>query len=98
SGVDDWKNDKNLKADRCASWMDGRHLQGTFTATRQLNDEKPDVTCAGAGGLSGARAPRDTVSILMCDGSGRTVTKKLSLNTWQLLGDRNDGQPIPGDF
>ena len=46
TGVKDWKDDKNIAADRCASWMDGRFLQGTFTGTRNMNDEKPDVNCA----------------------------------------------------
>ena len=45
AGVKDWENNKNIAADRCASWMDGRFLQGTFTATRNFNDEKPDVNC-----------------------------------------------------
>src|SRR6202042_2538474 len=55
AGVKDWENNKNIAAERCASWMDGRFLQGTFTATRTLNDPKPDVNCAGLGGLSGLR-------------------------------------------
>ena len=56
AGVKDWENDKNIAADRGASWMDGRFLQGTFTGTRTLNDEKPDVNCGGFGGLSGLRS------------------------------------------
>ena len=88
AGVEDWKNDKNIAADRCASWMDGRFLQGTFTGTRTLNDEKPDVNCAGAGGLSGARAPGNTVAVGLADGSVRTVNAKMSLETWKNLCNR----------
>src|SRR5439155_20197335 len=29
AGVQDFKDDKNVAGDRCASWMDGRFLQGT---------------------------------------------------------------------
>ena len=55
TGVDDFQNNRNIAANRCGSWMDGRFLQGTFTATRALNDAKPDVDCGGLGGLSGVR-------------------------------------------
>ncbi len=34
----------------------------------------------------------------MADGSIRTVTKSLGLETWKRLAARNDGQPIPADF
>ncbi len=98
AGVEDWKNDKNIASDRCASWMDGRFLQGTFTGTRTLNDEKPDVNCAGAGGLSGARALGNTVAVGMADGSVHTVNNKMSLETWKNLCGRADGNPIGTDF
>ena len=55
AGVEDFKDDKNIAGDRCASWMDGRFLQGTFTGTREFNDDRPDVSCGGEGGLSGLR-------------------------------------------
>src|SRR5580698_5643244 len=67
AGVKDWADSKNIAADRCASWMDGRFLQGTFTGTRTFNDEKPDVNCAGFGGLSGLRTEDDNTNILMAD-------------------------------
>jgi hypothetical protein len=98
TGADDFKDDKNIAADRCASWMDGRFLQGTFTATRQINDAKPDVSCGGAGGLSGLRGAMDAVPILMTDGSARMVTKDLSLETWQIIAGRDDGMVVPQDF
>jgi type II secretory pathway pseudopilin PulG len=96
SGVEQFKENKHIASDRCASWMDGRFLQGTFTATRSLNDAKPDVSCGGDGGLSALRSLDDQVSVAMCDGSARLVdAKKVSLQTWKLLAGRNDGQPIP---
>src|SRR5439155_17825329 len=52
TGVDDFANNRHIAGDRCASWMDGRFLQGTFTGTRLLNDARPDVNGAGLGGLS----------------------------------------------
>ena len=67
---------KNIAADRGASWMDGRFLQTTFTATRTLNDDKPDVNCAGFGGLSGLRSEGDTAFILFVDGHTRSVSAK----------------------
>ena len=75
--------------------MDGRFLQGTFTGTRTLNDEKPDVNCAGLGGLSGLRGDEDTANILMADGSVRAVSSKVKLAVWKLLANRQDGMVLP---
>jgi type II secretory pathway pseudopilin PulG len=95
-GVEQFKENKHITGDRCASWMDGRFLQGTFTATRALNDAKSDVSCGGEGGLSALRSLDDQVSIALCDGSTRFVdAKKVSLDTWKKLSGRNDGQVIP---
>jgi type II secretory pathway pseudopilin PulG len=96
AGVKDWELDKNIAADRCASWMDGRFLQGTFTATRTLNDEKPDVNCAGFGGLSGLRSDEDYTLILMCDGYVTVINARTSLEVWKSLGNRDDGFVLPG--
>jgi hypothetical protein len=95
AGVKDWEDDRHIAADRCASWMDGRFLQGTFTGTRVLNDPRPDVSCAGAGGLSGLRSTQDHSNIALCDGSVRTINKKVELKVWKNLASRNDGEVIP---
>ncbi len=98
SGVAEFKNNLNLAADRGASWIEGRFLQGTFTGTRVVNDAKPDVDCEGFGGLSALRSLSNGTNIAMCDGSVRFVTTRTSLLTWHLLASRNDGQVIPNDF
>jgi type II secretory pathway pseudopilin PulG len=98
SGVKEFKDDKDIAADRCASWMDGRFLQGTFAANRALNDEKPDVTCEGTGGLSGLRSRNDAVSVAICDGSVRVISTKVDVKVWKALATRNGGEVIPGDF
>jgi type II secretory pathway pseudopilin PulG len=97
SGGEEWKKDKSIAGDRCARWIDGRFLQGTFTGTRVMNDERPDVSCGGAGGLSGLRGEQPGLNVSMCDGSVRYVAKQLDLETWKHLCARNDGQVIP-DF
>jgi hypothetical protein len=97
SGVQDFKESKNITGNRCASWMDGRFLQGTYTSTLRLNDERPDVDCGGGGGLSALRTLGGDVQIALCDGSVRSVSTDLKLETWKLLHSRNDGQVIP-DF
>jgi type II secretory pathway pseudopilin PulG len=94
AGVKEWEKDKSIAADRCASWMDGRFLQGTFTATRTRNDDKPDVNCGGYGGLSGIRCPENVAVIGMCDGSTRSVTKDIKLEVWKALASRNGGEVI----
>jgi type II secretory pathway pseudopilin PulG len=97
AGVKEWEKDKNIAADRCASWMDGRFLQTTFTATRNMNDDKPDVNCAGFGGLSGVRCVDKNAIVGMCDGSVRIVNKDIKLEGWKALATRNGGEPVP-DF
>jgi hypothetical protein len=98
AGEQDFKDDKNIAGDRCASWMDGRFLQGTFTGTRQPNDARPDVDCGGAGGLSALRSLHDTVGVAMGDGSARMVKKTVSKETWKALVTRNGGEVITEDY
>ncbi len=95
SGVQDFKDDKNLAADRCASWMDGRFLQGTFNSARMANDPRPDVTCEGFGGLSGLRTTNNLVNVAMCDGSVRAINVAISAKVWKALATRNGGEVIP---
>jgi type II secretory pathway pseudopilin PulG len=100
SGAQDFNENKNIAANRGESWMDGRFLQGTFTATRKLNDDRPDVDCAGAGGLSSLRSarPNGLVVIALCDGSVRSLTPNLSLKTWKNAASANDGNPLGSDW
>jgi len=99
AGQQDWKDSKNISGDRCASWMDGRFLQGTFTGTRNINDEHPDVSCDYAGGFSGLRTLTDGVNVAFCDGSVHYVRNTVKLDILKLLTSRDDGQVIPpGDF
>jgi prepilin-type processing-associated H-X9-DG protein len=100
AGVEDFKDDKNIAGDRCASWMDGRFLQGTFTGTRVLNDAKPDVSCDGDGGLSALRSVNPGVNVGFADGSVRYITEKangVEPNVWKALTSRNGGEVLP-DF
>ena len=96
AGVTEWKDDKMIAADRCASWIDGRFLQGTFTGTRMANDDKPDVTCDGFGGLSGLRTTTDMVTVAFCDGSVHVIKTSLDLKVWKALVTRAGGEVIPG--
>jgi type II secretory pathway pseudopilin PulG len=98
SGVQEFKDGKQIAHDRCAAWIDGRFLKGTFTGTHKINDPRPDVDCGGEGGLSGLRGLSDGSLVAMCDGSARYVRDTTSAATWRLLACRNDGQPIPNDF
>jgi hypothetical protein len=97
SGVAEWKDDKKIAADRCASWLDGRFLQGTFTGTRVYNDAKPDLNCEGMGGLSALRGTGDTVPFVFCDGSVHHLTK-VDIKVMKALVTRNGGEVVPNDF
>lgn len=97
AGVSDWEDNKNIVGDRCASWMNGSFVQGTFTATRPINDDRPDVDCGGIGGLSGLRSLGPTVNVGMADGSVRSVSKAVNEKVWKALATRNGGETV-GDF
>jgi type II secretory pathway pseudopilin PulG len=99
TGVDDFANTKHIAGDRCASWMDGRFLQGTFTGTRLLNDARPDVDCAGLGGLSALRSLDENIAVAFCDGSVRILaTQKIKLEIWKAVITRNGGEVVNFDF
>jgi len=99
TGVDDFKANKHIAGDRGASWMDGRFLQGTFTAILLPNDVQPDVSCGGLGGVSALRSLEEDVVVAMCDGSVRPVkTKKLTKDMWKALSTRNGGEAVSVDF
>ena len=98
AGVEDFKDDKNIAGDRCASWMDGRFLQGTFTGTRVLNDAKPDVSCDGDGGLSALRGLAEGVNVGFADGSVRFIGgngASMKADLWKALTSRNGGEVLP---
>ena len=99
SGVQDFKEGKHIAGDRCASWMDGRFLQGTFNAARKPNDERPDVSCAGLGGLSGPRTLGNYLAVGMGDGSVRSIdAKKISYETWKAAITPAGGEVLGNDF
>ena len=99
AGVEDFKNGKNVVANRCASWMDGRFLQGRFNGARALNDERPDVDCGGVDGLATLRSLDDLILVGMGDGSARTLNAKNLKHTtlmWAL--DPSNVNPQPSDW
>jgi prepilin-type processing-associated H-X9-DG protein len=99
AGVKDWKDGKHIAGDRGASWMDGRFLQGTFASNRAINDEKPDVDCGGAGGLSGLRTLMATTNVAFCDGSVHSLSTGVKLDVLKALATRDGGEVInDGDF
>jgi len=95
TGVKYFKDNKNIAGDRCASWMDGRFLQGTFNGRLTLNDKRPDVSCGGVSGVSALRSYDSYVLVGMFDGSVRTVSTGVSHATWKAVLTPSDGD-IPG--
>jgi type II secretory pathway pseudopilin PulG len=98
AGVKDFENNKNIAANRGGSWIDGRFLQATMTMTRGFNDKKPDVACAGAGGLSALRSTRGGVSVAMSDGAVRWINAKVSFDTLKALATRDGGEVLGADW
>jgi prepilin-type N-terminal cleavage/methylation domain-containing protein len=97
SGVADFKADKNVAGDRGGSWLEGRFLQATMSLNRNFNDEKPDVDCGGAGGLSGPRALLRGVNAGFADGSVRFISAGLKPEIWRAMATRGGGEVISVD-
>jgi hypothetical protein len=98
AGVDDFKNSKHISGMRCANWMDGRFLQGTFNTARLPNDDKPDVDCGGEGGLMSVRSLDGFIVVGYFDASVRMIdAKKIELKVWKALGNAasNESKDIP---
>jgi type II secretory pathway pseudopilin PulG len=98
AGVKDFKADKHIAGDRGASWMDGRFLQATIIGSLKVNDTRPDVDCAGDGGVSGARTLGRTVIVGLGDGSVRGVSTSISLTTWQAACTSAGGEVLGSDW
>jgi prepilin-type processing-associated H-X9-DG protein len=89
-----WKDSKPIAADRGFRWVDGHFLQGTWTATRGMNDPKPDVNCGGAGGLSALRNVSGGSNAAFCDGSVHFILDKVELDVLQKIATRNGGEVV----
>jgi hypothetical protein len=98
AGVQDFKDGKNVASDRCASWMDGRFLQGTFNGRLVINDPRPDVSCEGAGGVSALRSLDGEIPVSLADGSVRTITKDMAHKTWKWALDPDAKGDAPADW
>jgi hypothetical protein len=100
AGVKYFRDGKNISGDRCASWMDGRFLEGTFNGRLRPNDKRPDVSCAGAGGVSALRTLADATPVVVgvADGSARVINLKISETTWKNAMDPADGNPLGPDW
>jgi hypothetical protein len=72
-------------------------LKGTFTATRKLNDERPDVNCGGLGGLSSMRGNEGRIGVGFGDGSVRLIKDSIDFTIWQSLCTRAGGEVVPWD-
>ena len=98
TGVKYFKDDKNISGDRCASWMDGRFLQGAFNGKLRPNDERPDVSCGGISGVSALRNYQRFVQVGICDGSVRLVADGISHKTWKAAMTPKGGEVLGNDW
>jgi hypothetical protein len=98
AGVKYWKAGKNIVGDRGASWMDGRFLQTTFNGELRPNDARPDVSCAGAGGLSSLRTYDPLVLVALADGSVRHINTTISHTTWMAAMTPAGGEVLGADW
>ncbi len=98
TGTKYFKDDKNIAGDRCASWMDGRFLQGAFNGKLPPNDERPDVSCGGVSGVSALRSFNSYVQVGMFDGSVRIVANGVSHKTWKAAMTPSAGDILGTDW
>lgn len=85
-------------------WYKGQLGRTVFNTLLTPNSTYPNCTfhCGGCNydgrGLHGARSMHSGgVATLMVDGATRFVSSEIDWTTWQLLGSRNDGNPV-GNF
>ncbi len=99
TGVAYFKEGKNIAGDRCASWMDGRFLQGTFNGRLAPNDQRPDMSCGGVSGVSALRSFNDQILVGLLDGSVRTISASgISHKTWKAAMTPNGGEILGADW
>jgi type II secretory pathway pseudopilin PulG len=98
AGVKYFKDGKHISGDRCASWMDGRFLQTRFNGRLRPNDGRPDVSCAGEGGVSAIRSRLPVVLVGLADGSVRFVSAKVSEATWRAAITPAGGEVLGPDW
>jgi type II secretory pathway pseudopilin PulG len=98
AGAGPWADNQDIVGDRCSSWMDGRFLQGTFNGRLRPNDERPDVSCEGFGGVSAIRSHDNLVFVGMADGSARSISTKISHVTWKAALTPDGGEVLGDDF
>ncbi len=97
AGVKDFKDNKHISGDRCASWMDGRFLQTRLNGRLRPNDERPDVSCAGEGGVSAVRMD-GVILVGLADGSARSINPKISDKTWKAAFTPAGGEVLGPDW
>lgn len=98
SGVAEFKAGKGLASDRGAQWIEGKFLQTLFAVTREFNDDRPDVNCAGKGGMSAMRGLKGGTHVGLCDGSVRFIAAGISIRTLQNAATRNGGEVLGNDW
>ncbi len=98
AGVKDFKDNKHISGDRCASWMDGHFLQTRFNGRLRPNDQRPDVSCAWEGGVSAIRSRLSIVTVGMADGSVRSVSASISEATWRAAITPAGGEVLGADW
>jgi hypothetical protein len=98
AGAKYWKESVKIAGDRGSRWIDGRFLQGTANARLKFNDDKPDVSCGGMGGVTSVRTLQNGTPVGMADGSVRFVSNSISLKTWMAVATRAGGEVLGNDF
>jgi type II secretory pathway pseudopilin PulG len=98
AGVKFFKDGKHVSGVRCASWMDGHFLQTTFNGRLRPNDARPDVSCAGEGGVSAIRSAIPVVQVGLADGSVRAVSQSVSEATWRAAITPAGGEVLGADW
>jgi hypothetical protein len=93
-GQAEWKAGRNIAGDRGGSWMDGRFLQTTFTATRPPNDERADVGIEGLGGLSSVRSLDGKMRVVFCDRHVQILPANIDFKIWKAIMTRNGQEEV----
>lgn len=80
--------------DRGVAWIWGNQPQTTFSAMMPPNSPLPDCTAHGLGWYKAASRHGGGVNVVLCDGSVRFVSDRISLVTWRALATAAGGEVI----
>jgi len=84
------------RSDIGKGWIVGKSDSSLFNSFLLPNDRLPNAYCANHGFITARSHHRGGVNVLLADGSVRTVSNSISLNTWRAYSTIAGGEATGG--